>query len=429
MSFTTGKGGIFDQVNRFYSSGNNILVEQPSINNDEHDSPKHVGISHVKGMDSSKVSMKENTDNEINNFFDEISKYNSPKTSYAQFSNQIDQMSGISYEKQIHEKTEISSQDNEFSVYLDSLNVHSQYTNAMDDRMQVNHNTLGGQSNKRLSQDVIKYSPGISPTVEAAQPPQYTPYLQARNARYSKVNQNEKKVVKYSPNMKPLTTEKRSYKVILPSNTSLSTHTSNYDKRQLSGNGNYFQDAIHSDISTEGNYTISDTQLHKTTSNSSNFVEEKKVLRATESPVIKPLKKRVSNASITLKNDFNLDGVKPNIITEMNKQQEMNTNYDPLMNDNKKPSGKPQRTVKKKEVHKEAEKHRRERLNNALEDLNDIIPVEMKENDRFPSKASTVEHAADYIRYLIHELNRNNIDIKFSIPNETYHPKERKGSI
>lgn len=64
-------------------------------------------------------------------------------------------------------------------------------------------------------------------------------------------------------------------------------------------------------------------------------------------------------------------------------------------------------------------------MNYALEDLNDIVPVEMKENDRFPSKASTVEHAAEYIRYLINELNKNNIEIKYSIPNETYHPKDR----
>lgn len=418
MSFTTGKGGIFDQVNRFYSSGNNILVEQTPISNNENESPKHISNSHDESMNDLDASMKKST-NEINNFFDEISKYNSPGTAYAQFSNQMDPMMGNSYEKQIQEKAEIVSQQNDFNVYFDSFNVHNQYTDEMD-KMQNSHQMLGGQSTKKLSQDVTKYSPGISPTVEAAQPPQYTPYLQARNSRYSKVSQSEKKVVKYSPNMKPQATEKRSFKVILPSNTSLNAHASNYDKRQMSGNGSYLQDTIHSDHTTDVKYNNPENHLHRTVSNTSSFVEEKNVLRATESPVIKPLKKRVSNASMTLKSDFNLDGSNPSPISEKN------TNYDPVMNDDKKkPTGRPQRTVKKKEVHKEAEKHRRERLNYALEDLNDIVPVEMKENDRFPSKASTVEHAAEYIRYLINELNRNNIEIKYSIPNETYHPKDR----
>lgn len=197
MSFTTGKGGIFDQVNRFYSSGNNILVEQTPISNNENESPKHISNSHDESMNDLDASMKKST-NEINNFFDEISKYNSPGTAYAQFSNQMDPMMGNSYEKQIQEKAEIVRQQNDFNVYLDSFNVHNQYTNEMD-KMQNSHQMLGGQSTKRLSQDVTKYSPGISPTVEAAQPPQYTPYLQARNSRYSKVSQSERKLLSTRP--------------------------------------------------------------------------------------------------------------------------------------------------------------------------------------------------------------------------------------
>ena len=53
----------------------------------------------------------------------------------------------------------------------------------------------------------------------------------------------------------------------------------------------------------------------------------------------------------------------------------------------------------------------------------------MKENDRFPSKASTVEHAADYIRFLVNELSKRNIPIDFTVPEETYNPKERKSSM
>lgn len=70
MSFTTGKGGIFDQVNRFYSSGNNILVEQTPISNNENESPKHISNSHDESMNDLDASMKKST-NEINNFFDE----------------------------------------------------------------------------------------------------------------------------------------------------------------------------------------------------------------------------------------------------------------------------------------------------------------------------------------------------------------------
>lgn len=420
MSFTAGKGGIFDQVTKFYSSGNNILVEQAAINNNENESSKHMSNSQVESTNGVDPSTKKNS-NEINNFFDEISKYNSPGTAYAQFSDQIDPMMGMSYGKQLQEKTETVGQQNDFNVYLDSFNMHNQYSSEMD-KIQNSHQMLAGHSTKRLSQDVTKYSPGISPTVEAAQPPQYTPYLQARNSRYSKATHSEKKVVKYSPNMKPQATEKRSFKVILPSNTTLGTQASNYEKRQMSGNGSYLQDAMRSDLTSDVNYNT-ENHLHRTVSNTSSFLEEKNVLRATESPVIKPLKKRVSNASITLKNDFNLDGANPNPISEKN------TKCDPVViDDKKKPTVRPHRTVKKKEVHKEAEKHRRERLNYALEDLNDVIPLEMKESDRFPSKASIVEHAAEYIRYLVSELNKNNIEIKYSIPNETYHPKDR-GSI
>ncbi|AGO11655.1 AaceriADL123Cp [[Ashbya] aceris (nom. inval.)] len=54
----------------------------------------------------------------------------------------------------------------------------------------------------------------------------------------------------------------------------------------------------------------------------------------------------------------------------------------------------------KKEVHKVAEQGRRNRLNSALADLNDLLPPELKESAQVPSKATTVELACKYIRQL-----------------------------
>lgn len=482
MSFSAGKGGIFDQVNRFYSNGNSVLVEQsPSINDDSH---KQSSLSNPHTQENSNIGFKsptENVDNaNFNSIFNDLTKYNSPGSPYMQNLNHIAPM-GKNHLNDRHEHPSMASSDNnelqnhqhlmthdnEFNVYLDSFGDANSHQIAQDigfksqqSDMSFPDNTTGSNNinhlhGRKLSQDVTKYSPGVSPTVEATQPPQYTPYLQARNSRYSSKSSNTgKKVVKYSPNMKPIGTEKRnSYKVILPSNSMSSTsQSSSYEKRQPSGNGVYLQDQNNSDISTENrSYTISDNHIQRTTSNSSAYVDEKKVLRATQSPVIKPMKKRLSNANLTVNKEFSLDGSNQHLSPEMGKlkktvsmtmyNQVLDGN-DPLApatsdnlpelfvkNNKKSGSAVGHRTAKKKEVHKEAEKHRRERLNIALEDLNDIIPPEMKEKDRFPSKASTVEHAAEYIRFLINELNQRSIPINFTIPEETYNPKERKESI
>ncbi|SSD58852.1 uncharacterized protein SCODWIG_00613 [Saccharomycodes ludwigii] len=56
---------------------------------------------------------------------------------------------------------------------------------------------------------------------------------------------------------------------------------------------------------------------------------------------------------------------------------------------------------KKKEVHKEAEKGRRNRLNNALIELNNLLPQDIKNRVKIPSKATTVELACSYIRDLL----------------------------
>ncbi|QEU60988.1 Pho4 [Kluyveromyces lactis] len=56
---------------------------------------------------------------------------------------------------------------------------------------------------------------------------------------------------------------------------------------------------------------------------------------------------------------------------------------------------------KQKQVHKVAEQGRRNRLNNALKDLESLIPKELKDVAAIPSKATTVELAAQYIRQLL----------------------------
>ncbi|CDO93969.1 unnamed protein product [Kluyveromyces dobzhanskii CBS 2104] len=61
---------------------------------------------------------------------------------------------------------------------------------------------------------------------------------------------------------------------------------------------------------------------------------------------------------------------------------------------------------KQKQVHKVAEQGRRNRLNNALKDLEALIPKELKDVAAIPSKATTVELAAQYIRQLL-ESNSN----------------------
>ncbi|AET39440.1 phosphate-sensing transcription factor PHO4 Ecym_4385 [Eremothecium cymbalariae DBVPG len=54
----------------------------------------------------------------------------------------------------------------------------------------------------------------------------------------------------------------------------------------------------------------------------------------------------------------------------------------------------------KKEVHKVAEQGRRNRLNNALVELNTLLPQELKDSVQVPSKATTVEMACEYIKQL-----------------------------
>ncbi|QLG73811.1 hypothetical protein HG535_0F03220 [Zygotorulaspora mrakii] len=60
----------------------------------------------------------------------------------------------------------------------------------------------------------------------------------------------------------------------------------------------------------------------------------------------------------------------------------------------------------KKEVHKAAEQGRRNRLNVALNDLDSLLPLNLKESITIPSKATTVELACSFIRQLL-EAEKN----------------------
>ncbi|QLL32271.1 hypothetical protein HG536_0C04400 [Torulaspora globosa] len=64
--------------------------------------------------------------------------------------------------------------------------------------------------------------------------------------------------------------------------------------------------------------------------------------------------------------------------------------------------------LSKKEVHKVAEQGRRNRLNSALTDLSSLLPPELKESIPIPSKATTVELACTYIRQLLATKNASN---------------------
>ncbi|AMD20661.1 HDL083Wp [Eremothecium sinecaudum] len=124
-----------------------------------------------------------------------------------------------------------------------------------------------------------------------------------------------------------------------------------------------------------------------------------KAIRATESAVFNARK-----YSVNADNDVNQPHSKANGNSKSNaysaknlqdpmlkKRDARSTTADNYQNDDE---------YTKKEVHKAAEQIRRNRLNNALLELNSLIPQEMKETVQIPSKATTVELACKYIKQL-----------------------------
>ncbi|KAF8003131.1 hypothetical protein HF325_002376 [Metschnikowia pulcherrima] len=68
-------------------------------------------------------------------------------------------------------------------------------------------------------------------------------------------------------------------------------------------------------------------------------------------------------------------------------------------------SGKRHRMPGKKTSHKVAEQGRRIRMNQAVHELSRLIPQNFQEGVTVPSKATTIELAAAYIRNLLHEID------------------------
>lgn len=548
MSFSGGKGSIFDQVNRFFTNGNNVPVQEELQDQNQQSDKQPHHASHFSPSRSSQMQENfgmEHGHMEMNGAgekfsmaTDERAKEGHPVFSFnlqdgsnmqtPSFSEQEllknsnfqnhqpntqsglnDQLlnyfsnsdgkipEGASNINDYLDSFEIGMKgivspaafsNGEFNISMlnqmsprdsDRLNQYANSSNNDENTDSVTNNITPVTSNKTIlaattsahkqtrkhSADVGKYSPGISPTVEAMQSPQFTPYLQARKNRFSSVTSNSKKVVKHSPNLKPSPLEKRSsYKVILPSSNSPmmlpSSVVNNNALPKLNTSRNI--SASEENPSPQADMfskSTDDTTLAPIRSNSSisKLKDDKKILRATQSPVIRPLKKKASLSNLqavpqTGPGEFQLDGkgtstglqkTHSNVVYTKNVHDVYSPKSGPILTD----AGMEQKALgrtffqdgerdpttgggktKKKEVHKEAEKNRRERLNFALEDLNDLIPKEIKSSDKFPSKATTVEHAAEYIRYLVTELVKRNIEIEVTVPSETFVPRERKGS-
>lgn len=145
------------------------------------------------------------------------------------------------------------------------------------------------------------------------------------------------------------------------------------------------------------------------------------ILMATESPVIRP-----SGSSTTLKHSRHSSSTKLfKSPIELNSTENDKSPVlpPPSVEQQPKSSNKTKRSgsmtkarsnslsqeesiQRKKEVHKNAEQERRNRLNNALSELNSLLPKEWKDAVAIPSKAITAQLACKYIRKLEAELEQ-----------------------
>lgn len=127
------------------------------------------------------------------------------------------------------------------------------------------------------------------------------------------------------------------------------------------------------------------------------------IIRATESAVIKPCKYsdnvNISDADAAVQQNYiqpvHADARYTKTPTISKKCSNKQLPGDSTSNDD----------GTKKEFHKVAEQGRRKRLNNALVELNALIPAELKNSTQIPSKATTVELACKYIKQLTSRLS------------------------
>lgn len=141
----------------------------------------------------------------------------------------------------------------------------------------------------------------------------------------------------------------------------------------------------------------------------SNASENDRVLRATESPVIKPkmhhyqepVWKPNLKPTFSSRSDDSHDTkfVETKRFAEPRPQVQTATSSSSVQMAQENGSSD-DGELSKKEVHKVAEQGRRNRLNTALSDLNSLLPPDLKDTIPIPSKATTVELACEYIRRL-----------------------------
>lgn len=152
--------------------------------------------------------------------------------------------------------------------------------------------------------------------------------------------------------------------------------------------------------------------LPSTSINRATSCTDSLVIRATESPVIKPIHNNTlisqpinvitQGREVPKQVDINKLPITERVlppeikIKYKSEKDSFEGSTSKLCDDN----------LSKKEVHKVAEQSRRNRLNNALAELNSLIPHDLKKSIPVPSKATTVELACRYIRQITGQLNK-----------------------
>ncbi|EDO15404.1 hypothetical protein Kpol_1063p15 [Vanderwaltozyma polyspora DSM 70294] len=253
--------------------------------------------------------------------------------------------------------------------------------------------------------------------------------------------------LKVENSMKPTSLVADYPKVILPSHSNNSQEdglkenkhddNNNY-KNDINSNGNHIrsnidipgQEIIDYPISNRlSKHDLNDENANDNDDNMRNDSGTGKVLRATESPVIRPRASHITNWKTRklsqTKTDIN--NIKGNINNRNStiSGSSSSSNISTISADKKGHKGslsnefesedafvdnengltkvktKEEEDIIKKNVHKVAEQGRRNRLNNALNDLKLLIPKELRDTVEIPSKATTVELACKYIRQLL----------------------------
>ncbi|CCH63151.1 hypothetical protein TBLA_0J01560 [Henningerozyma blattae CBS 6284] len=281
--------------------------------------------------------------------------------------------------------------------------------------------TSNSNSNSNTVQFSPLTSPAIGPTTTTSKVTKNSPYLQNSKRKIS--NSEPSSMINWEPlpessldnhsissnaTSNPISIVKgrklqNSFpKVILPSHK---TSTSCDNSSNSSNNSATVMNTKESSVDGKENHS----STNDSSSNSS-------VLRATESPVIKPNKsillqnlnydpqKKINNKRDQRKSET-IDRRSINLHSNGYNHSQNNKLFktDSFENDKLCNNSINAPTHNKKEVHKVAEQGRRDRMNNALKELNSLLPEELKDEVNVPSKATTVELACTFIKQLLSE--------------------------